>query len=119
MLVGCGGNKNGMQVKTIATLPSEPPDCTAYISWSAPTAREDESPFTVEEVDRYDIFIGLSSGEYYRIIGIEDRYLTQWKEDDLEGGDNWFTMTVTDVKGLESEKAEEIMKLIDTRCTGE
>ena len=121
-LVGCGsGSNSGMQVDVVITVPPAPPNCTASISWTPPTAREAdengvEAPFSVEEIGRYDLFIGLESGVYYREIGIEDKNLTQWQEADVLGGDNYFTMTVTDVDGLESDKAAEIIKLVDTRC---
>jgi len=75
--------------------------------------------FTVEEISRWDLFIGLEPGEYYRVVGIADRYLTNWEEAQLKGGDNYFTMTVTDNGGLESDKADEIVKFVDTRCSGE
>ena len=74
-------------------------------------------PFAIEEISRYDLFVGLASGDYYRVIGIEDRNLTDWEAHDLQGGDNWFTMTVTDTNGLESEQADEIIRHVDTRCT--
>lgn len=97
--------------------PPLPPNCTATISWSPPKERVDETEFSVEEISRYDLFIGLAEGEYYREIGILDRYLVQWEEPALEGGDNYFSMTVTDLNGLQSDKSEEIIKWVDDRCS--
>lgn len=96
----------------------------ALVSWTPPTEREPnedgiKDSFTVEDIQRYDLFIGTESGVPYRLVGIEDRYLTSWQEQDLKGGDNYFTMTVTDNGDLESEHSNEIIKAVDSRCTGE
>ena len=106
-LASCVGGSNGAQ------------NCTANISWQAPTAREDNSLFTVEEIQHYDLFIGKESGVYYRIVKIEDQHLRSWQESNLKGGSNYFTMTVTDIDGLESNKADEIVKFVNSKCTGE
>ena len=115
LLAGCESTPSKTVVVEIIDPPFDP-NCMATISWLPPTERIDDTPFTVEEIDRYDIFIGLESGIWYRIIGIEDRYLIQWEEDYLQGGDNYFTMTVTDTGGLESVHSDEIVKFVDNRC---
>lgn len=122
-ILGCHADE-GMRVEVPITQPPEPPNCTAFVSWKPPTERVPDAngvsqEFTVEEISRWDLFIGLDSGEYYRVVGILDRYLTNWEEAELQGGDNYFTMTVTDNGGLESDKADEIVKFVDTRCSGE
>ena len=116
LLAGCSSSPPGMRVTVTIIDPPFDPNCTATISWVAPTERIDDTPFSLEEILRYDLFIGLASGDWYRIIGIEDGYVTQWEEIDLLGGDNYFTMTVTDLEGLESDKADEIIKPVDDRC---
>jgi hypothetical protein len=115
VLAGCG-SKQGMKVEVPVTPPPAPPSCTAFISWTPPTERIDDEPFTVDEISRYDLFIGLASGDYYRVVGIEDPFLTDWQATALLGGNNWFTMTVTDINGLESDKADEVTRLVDSRC---
>jgi len=117
VILGCGGSSDkGMQVEVQGF-----PICTASISWSPPTHREadengNEAPFSVEEIGQYDLFIGTEAGVYYREVGIMDRNLTQWEAAGLRGGDNYFTMSVTDVDGLTSDKAAEIIKQVDKRC---
>jgi len=111
-IAGCGSD-GGMQVEVEITVLS---DCTATISWKPPTERVDGTPFSVEEIGRYDLFIGLESGVYYRAIGIEDKYLTQWTETGLLGGLNYFTATVTDLGGLESKEADEVVRQVESTC---
>lgn len=113
-LVGCGKGGIGVEVTGY-------PICSAIISWTAPTEREadadgNEAAFVLEEIARYDLYIGLAAGDYYRQVGILDRYAIQWEEADLKGGRNYFTMTVTDNAGLTSDEADGVYKQVDKRC---
>ncbi len=116
VLVGCSSGPPPMKVTVEIIDPPFDPNCMATISWVPPTERVDDAPFTLEEIERYYLFIGLETGVWYRIVGIEDGYLTQWEEDYLLGGDNYFSMTVTDTGGLESDHADEVIKFVDNRC---
>lgn len=116
LLAGCTGSPQMLDVSVTIQDPPFDPICMATASWVPPTERIDDTPITFEELDRFDLYIGLESGVWYRIVGIEDVYLIQWSEDHLLGGDNFFTMTVTDTDGLESEHSNEVVKFIDARC---
>ncbi len=109
-LVGCGGNDGGTLEVAINV------DCTAFLQWEPATTREDGTPFSIEEIDRFDIFIGHTSHTPYKTIIIDDKYLRSWEERGLEGGINYFTMTVTDDGGRISARANFVIKQVDERC---
>ena len=92
------------------------PNCTAILSWVSPTERVDGSPFSQSEILKYDIFIGHDSDLWYRIVGIYNSNLTHWEESGLLGGDNYFTMTVTDMINQESDQSNEVLQFVDERC---
>ncbi len=114
-LLGCGGGGSQVEVPTKQISPN----CSIFITWTPSISRIDGSAFTIEDVQYYDLFIGMESGAYYRQVRINDGYLTAWEEFKLKGGTNYFAMTVTDNGNLESDKTNELVRFFDNRCTGE
>ncbi len=92
--------------------------CTAKMSWTVPTQRVNGAPFTKDEIQYFDLFIGVASDMYYREIRVADPTLRKWDEPNIRSGLNYFTMTLTDTQDIESGRAVSESKTAGTQCIG-
>ena len=94
LLAGCPGGNNS---------PPGDPDpsdtCTAILEWAPPTARMDESPLTLEELQKFTVYVnnaeGMEEARITLVIDLTDVYMIQWEIRNLPAGQHWFYMTAT------------------------
>ena len=99
---------------------SSPPDpqntCNVKVEWEYPVNRLDGTPLTIQEIAKLTIYISASEGgDDDDLIRIEDvtasngrnTYVLHW----VPQGLSWYTLTVTDTEGRESQVSNEIPKL--------
>ena len=60
------------------------------LSWTAPVAREDESPISMAEIAGYRIYYGTETGNYKQTIKIDDAYTDSIILDELIATDTYY-----------------------------
>ena len=80
------------------------------LSWTAPTERTDGSPLT--NLAGYKIYFGRMSGICDYQININNPGILTYFVEYLESGDWYFALTVYDSEGLESDRSNEVLKVI-------
>ncbi len=79
-------------------------------SWTAPVAREDESPIAMSEIAGYRIYFGTETGNYSQSIEVDDAYIDVITLDALNTADTYYiVITTVDTDGRESTYSEEIV----------
>ncbi|PCJ85769.1 MAG: hypothetical protein COA54_10225 [Thiotrichaceae bacterium] len=79
-------------------------------SWTAPVAREDESPIAMSEIAGYRIYFGTETGNYSQSIEVDDAYIDVITLDALNtAGTYYIVITTVDTDGRESTYSEEIV----------
>ncbi len=94
---------------TTTTLPP-PSSGSVTLAWDPPTTKTDGSPLPSNEIDRYVIYYGASSGNYTQSVNAGN--VTQFTVTDLSTGTWYFAVTVYDTSGYQSDFSEEIFTQI-------
>lgn len=97
-------------VPDVPDEPDVPAAGSAYVSWSAPFSREDDSALALSEIEGYRVYYGLASGDYQREIDVSsvgpNGIVTL---DDLSVGTTYYMVITTyDTDGRESLFSEEV-----------
>jgi Glucodextranase, domain B len=83
---------------------------SATLSWTTPTERTDGSPLT--NLAGYKIFYGRMSSIYDYQIDINNPGILTYVVENLVSGDWYFALTAYDSEGLESDRSNEVLKVI-------
>ena len=83
---------------------------SATLSWAAPTTRTDSSPLT--NLAGYKIYYRRMSGICEYQIDINNPGIVTYVVENLVSGDWYFTMTAYDFEGLESDRSNEVLRVI-------
>lgn len=118
LLVSCGGGGSAP-----APLPPEPPapppppvlDCSATLSWTAPTERIDGTPLGLDELSKLTLY-GTRDGSLDLMIDIVDVALISWEIRTSPEGNWMFEMTATDTLDQESDRSNQAHKIIPQGC---
>lgn len=78
------------------------------LNWTAPVAREDETPISMAEIAGYRIHYGTTQGRYTQIIDVNDAYIDELTLE-VSAGIYYFVITTIDVDGRESAYSEEVV----------
>ena len=83
---------------------------TSVVTWVAPAAREDNSPFSMAEIAAYRIYYGDTQGDYQNQYEITDAYDNDLDpaELGLPAGVYYVVITTVDSDGRESTYSEEV-----------
>lgn len=111
-LVACGIEEAAVQDTTNTTANSNlSPTGSVTLNWTAPVAREDESPLSMSEISGFRIHLGTTRGDYPQKIDIDDAYADQVTLNDaiLSPGRQYLVMTTIDRDGRESDYSAEVI----------
>jgi len=79
-------------------------------SWTAPVAREDESPIAMSEIAGYRVYYGTETGNYSQSIQVNDAYTDAITLDEINtAGTYYIVITTIDTDGRESAYSEEVV----------
>jgi len=85
-------------------------DGSITLSWTAPTANEDQTPLT--DLAAYIIHYGTQVGQYSNTIHIDDPKSTSCKIDNLSSGTYYFAITAISTDGVESALSNMVAKTV-------
>jgi hypothetical protein len=97
-----------INITTTATT-TEPTASDVNLSWTAPSAREDESPISLSEIAGYKIYYGTTQGDYRSNIDINDGSAEGHTFIDFPAGTYYFVITTYDTEGRESQFSSEVI----------
>lgn len=80
-----------------------------YLSWLAPSEREDGTGLSLTEIAGYRVYYGENSGEYTNFIDIHDRTMVQMALASIPSGTYYVAVTAIDTEGRESALSSEIV----------
>lgn len=104
LVAGCGKSGGGN--------PSPPSvSCSATIVWEPPTERTSGQPLTLEELEKYTVYVSLRDSvedQYIQQVIDVDINLITLEVRDLGPGPHWFYMTVTDLDGITSTQSNSL-----------
>ncbi|RKZ69838.1 MAG: hypothetical protein DRQ44_02425 [Gammaproteobacteria bacterium] len=98
-LVACSGGDAGVSGSGDAVVGSSG---SAKLSWTAPSAREDNSELVLSDIAGFRIYYGSKSRDYSNTIDIDDHTATQAVLAGLPSGTYFVAVTTVDVDGRES-----------------
>ncbi len=78
---------------------------SATLSWIAPATRVDGSEFLLSEIGGYRIYYGSSPDNLTLLIDLEDPTATQYVVEGLSEGVHYFSVSIYDAVGSESERS--------------
>ncbi len=104
------GTMKGTVVSFTTTTLPPPSSGSVTLAWDPPTTKTDGSPLPSNEIDRYVIYYGASSGNYTQSVNAGN--VTQFTVTDLSTGTWYFAVTVYDTSGYQSDFSEEIFTQI-------
>ena len=111
-LAGCGGGESSTD--SLAPLEfSDSPEVTissATLTWVAPVARADGTPFSLADIGGYRVYYGATEGNYPNRIDVTDGAAVGTVLRDLPPGTNYFVVTTYDTAGRESGYSDVIIK---------
>jgi len=99
-----------LEVAEPETQPAAPTLGTATLAWSRPDTRADGTP--LEALSGYRIYFGTDANKLTRELDIRDGEQTQLLVEDLESGTWYFAITALSSEGIESEKSNIGIKII-------
>jgi hypothetical protein len=100
-----------INITTIVTTP-EPTSSDVSLSWTAPSAREDDNPISLSEIAGYKIYYGTTQGNYSSSISISDGSATSHTFTNFSEGTYYFVITTRDLDGRESQLSSEVVIII-------
>jgi len=77
-------------------------DSSVQLSWAAPTTRQDGSPLSLDDIDRYEIHYGTQSGKYTEKKTISDPRRTEAVISGIKAGTYYFAIRAYDTEGRPS-----------------
>lgn len=108
LLAGCGPGGSSIELPPEAT-------CSATLTWQAPNDRIDGTPITIEELDKFTIYINRRNSTdpstVVLIVDLTDTTQQMAEITDIPKGQRYFYMTVTDLNGVESPFSNILSKL--------
>lgn len=114
LIIGWSCSKN-TSVQAPITIPN-PVRCDATIRWTNPTHREAnaqgiEAPLGPTDLEKLTVYVGSTSmapnDELAFILDVFQVYSLMWTIADLDPGEWFFQLTVTDTIGQESNRSNE------------
>lgn len=81
----------------------------AYLSWMAPSEREDGTGLSLTEIAGYRVYYGENPGEYTDSVDINDQSMMQMTLDTIPSGTYYIAVTAIDTEGHESVLSSEIV----------
>lgn len=118
VLCACGGSSPPSTPNIVVTVPDDPTECWINLTWTAPTERIDETPLSIDELDFYTIWIwdihvqdALDIDTPPMLLIQIEAVLISYEIRALDMGTHYFSLTVTDNDGLESDQSNEAEKL--------
>ena len=99
-LAACGGGSNSGGGSTGVNGQVTPNGVT--VTWTAPVAREDDSPLSLSEIAGYHVYYGMTEGDYPNRIDIRDGSAVEAVFTDLPPGTYYFVVTTYDSAERES-----------------
>ena len=113
LLVACGGGGSDSPVVPSGGGSDNPAvTISATITWTAPVAKADGSPFSLADIGGYRVYYGTSAGNYTNYINVDDGTAEQVILRKLPSGKHYFIVTVYDVSGTESKFSPVVTKTI-------
>ena len=79
-----------------------------YLSWTAPSEREDNHPITLSEIAGYKVYYGTKQRNYSDSVDIKDGTANEHTFKNVSPGTYYFTLTSYDTAGRESRYSSEI-----------
>ena len=106
---GNGGNGGDTAIESGSEIPIPGPVSTIpALKWIAPSERVDGTPLSLSDIAEYRIYYGSSTGSYTHRIDIADSTADELLLTGLLQGQYFFTVTVVDSDGRESEYSAEV-----------
>jgi len=95
---------------TTTTIPNAPPANSSdiYLSWTAPSARENNEPMLLSEIAGYRLYYGTAQRNYSSSVYINDGTIDNYTFNNISTGTYYFTLTTYDTDGHESRYSSEI-----------
>ncbi len=108
---GANGITSGTTIENIAdesVAEEEISTAKASLNWTAPVAREDETPISMAEIAGYRVYYGTSQGVYTEKLDVNDAYIDELALE-VVAGTYYLVITTVDVDGRESAYSNEII----------
>lgn len=107
-LAGCGGGDSS----TDSSVSSAMTASSATLTWVAPVARANGSPFSLADTGGFRVYYGTSEGNYPNRIDVTDGTAVGIVLRDLPPATYYFVVTTYDTAGRESEYSDVGVKTI-------
>ena len=107
-LVNADGSFDNNLIEENSVIEENGVAAQGFLNWTAPVAREDETPISMAEIAGYRIHYGTSQGSYTQTIDVNDAYIDEIALDVSEGT-YYLVITTIDVDGRESAFSEEVV----------
>ncbi|HEY6012031.1 MAG TPA: fibronectin type III domain-containing protein [Nitrospirota bacterium] len=104
-LIGCGAGDGQLSVNSNSTSSN----ASASLAWDVPTTYSDGSELVPAG---YKIYYGTSSGNYTQVIDTGNTTVYSLSDLNLAPGTYYFTVTVYDSTGMESDLSNEVSKTV-------
>ncbi|NOR41763.1 MAG: hypothetical protein GQ572_00390 [Gammaproteobacteria bacterium] len=82
------------------------------LSWSAPSARDNNEPISLSEIAGYKVYYGTEKRKYPKNINIKDGSATDYTLKNLAAGTYHIALTTYDTAGRESQYSTEIVIVV-------
>jgi hypothetical protein len=121
LLVGCSGGSGGSDNQGVSLNDfiteadgsagkAVEVDGAIALSWTAPVAREDQSPISMAEISGYRIYYGTKTGDYSQSVEVNDAYTDVVTLDNLILSETYYVVVTTiDTDGRESVYSDEVV----------
>ena len=113
-LAGCGGGDSSTDSLAPSDFSASPAVTvsSATLTWVAPVARADGTPFSLADIGGYRVYYGETEGDYPNSIDVPDGTAVGTVLKDLPPGANYFVVTTYDTAGRESEYSDVVIKMM-------
>jgi len=92
LLVGCDGGSS--------TTPTS--DCIATVTWEVPTQRMDGTPILIADISKITIYMSEApfTDDMYKELEVQilNPMLITWEIKNVDIGEHWFYLTITDTE---------------------
>jgi len=111
VLVACGGNGASAGSPAATVISSNPGSGSATLSWVTPLEREDGSALV--NLAGFRIYFGKYSGQYDRMIVLDNPGLSLYVVEGLDQDTYFFVMTAYAANGAESLYSNEVARIVE------
>ncbi len=111
LTVGSDDQDNGVAVVSLNGNGITATTSDVTLAWDPPTSKTDGSALPPIEINRYVIYYGTSSGNYSQSVNAGN--VTQYTVTNLSSGTWYFSVTVIDTSGYESDFSEEVFTQVN------